>query len=300
MLRLVLCIIVVLILCPILRAAAENELVVDAPQFRIWPGDAPGSETVVAREEWMPPTDGFHRVKNVHQPSMYAFLPPKEKATGAAFVISCGGGHQYFSIELEGFDVSKRLNELGIACFVLKSRLARTEGFNYKVEVESLADVQRAIRVVRSRASEWNLDAKKIGIMGFSAGGELAALASTRGTDGKADAADPVERESSRPDFAVLGYPGGKLGTLAIPQNTPPSFIVVAADDNLSTNAAEYYIALKKASIPAELHIYTHGGHGFGMRGRVPEFKDNPAAKWPDRLQEWLADRGILKSVHSR
>jgi endo-1,4-beta-xylanase len=289
-----LCMIFTLLMTPLLRAALPNEFVVDAPQVKLYPGDAPGSEGATAPEEWMPPNDGFHRVKNIHNPSMYVFLPPKERTTGAAFIICCGGGHQYLSIELEGFDVSKRLNEMGIASFVLKSRLSRTEGFNYKVDVESLADAQRAIRTVRSRAAEWNVDPKRVGIMGFSAGGELAALASTRSTDGKPDAADPVEQQSSRPDFAVIGYPGGKLGALEIPKTSPPTFIVVAADDNLSINAAEYYIALKKAAIPTELHIYDHGGHGFGMRGRVPEFKDNPAAKWPERLREWMVDREIL------
>jgi endo-1,4-beta-xylanase len=292
--RLAVWITAILLSCPLLRAAAENEFVVDAPQVQLWPNGAPGSVGVTAKEEWMPPTDGFYRVKNIHNPSMYVFLPPREKATGAAFIICCGGGHQYLSIELEGFDVSKRLNEMGIAAFVLKSRLAKTEGYNYKVDVESLQDVQRAIRTVRSRAKEWNVNPQKLGVMGFSAGGELGALASTRFDAGKPDAADPIDRESSRPDFAVLGYPGGKLGSLEIPKDAPPTFIVVAADDNLSTNSAEYYIALKKAGIPAELHIYDHGGHGFGMRGRNAEFKDNPASKWPQRLQEWLTDRTIL------
>lgn len=291
-------IIICLLVCPLLHAALENELVVDAPQVKLWPNGVPSTQPVSAKEEWMPPTDGFHRVRNIHDPSFYVFLPPKEKASGAAVVIYCGGGHQYLAIELEGFDVSKRLNEMGIASFVLKSRLARTPGFNYKVDVESLADAQRAIRLVRSRAAEWNVDPKRVGVMGFSAGGELGALASTRFDAGKADASDPVDKQSSRPDFAVLGYPGGKLASLEIPKETPPTFIVVAADDNLSTNAAEYYVALKKAGLTAELHIFAHGGHGFGMRGRVPEFKDNPASGWPLLLQQWLKDQGVLKKAN--
>jgi endo-1,4-beta-xylanase len=179
---------------------------------------------------------------------------------------------------------------MGIAAFVLKSRLAHTPGFNYRVDVESLQDAQRAIRTLRSRAREWNLKPDKIGIMGFSAGGEISALVETRFDAGKPDSMDPVERVSSRPDVAGLGYPGGKLAAVLVPKDAPATFLVVNNDDNLAPNSAEFYLALRKAGVPAELLIFNRGGHGFGMTGRTPEFASEPVAVWPDRLRDWLQD----------
>jgi endo-1,4-beta-xylanase len=161
--------------------------------------------------------------------------------------------------------------------------------------VESLADAQRAIRLVRSRAQEWRVDPARVGIMGFSAGGELAALAETRIQTGDTNAADPIDRLSSRPDFVVLGYPGIKPANLTVPNDTPPTFIVVANDDNLSAAAAEYYGKLKAAHVQAELHIYLTAGHGFGMTGRTPAFASLPVAHWPQQLREWMTALGFLK-----
>ena len=145
-----------LFVCALLRASDPNAIDLKAPEVRLWPKDAPGSEGVTAPEVWNPVTDGFHRVRGIHQPSLTVFLPPKDKATGVAYVICPGGGHNYLVMDLEGANVARRLNAMGIAAFILKSRLAHTEGFNYKVEVESLADAQRAIRTVRSRAGGTN------------------------------------------------------------------------------------------------------------------------------------------------
>jgi endo-1,4-beta-xylanase len=277
------------------RAADPNSIDLHAPEVALWPKGAPGSENVQAKEEWNPSTDGFHRVKNIHQPSLTVFLPPKDKANGVAFVICPGGGHNYLVMDLEGANVAKVLNGMGIAAFVLKSRLAHTPGFNYKVEVESLADAQRAIRTVRSRAKEWHVDTTHVGIMGFSAGGELSALAESRWDRGKPGDADHVERESSRPDFAVLAYPGGKAASVTYTQETPPTFIVVATDDNLSPNSIEYWTALRKAGVPAELHVYRRAGHGFGMTGRTPAFAALPVASWPARFHDWMLDMEFLK-----
>jgi acetyl esterase/lipase len=175
----------------------------------LWPDGAPGSEGKTAPERWIEggTPDAFHRVTDIHKPSITAFLPPKDKATGAAFLIAPGGAHRYLVVDLEGEFVARKLNEMGVAAFVLKSRLAKAEGSTYKADVESLADMQRAVRVVRDRAKEWGVDVTRVGVMGFSAGGYLAALAENRGDAGRADAADPAERMSSKPDFAVLGYP---------------------------------------------------------------------------------------------
>ena len=159
------------VLCALAHGADPNAIDLKAPEIALWPNGAPGSEGVTAKEEWMPSTDGFHRVRNIHRPSITVFLPPKDKATGVAYVICPGGGHNYLVMDLEGANVAHRLNAMGIAAFILKSRLAHTTDYHYKVDVESLADAQRAIRTVRSRAREWNVDTAHVGIMGFSAGG---------------------------------------------------------------------------------------------------------------------------------
>jgi len=276
------------------RAADPNAIDLKAPEIKLWPNGAPGSEGVTAREEWNPSTDGFHRVRNIHQPSITVFLPPKDKATGVGYVLCPGGGHNYLVMDLEGANVARILNGMGIAAFILKSRLANKKDYHYKVNVESLADAQRAIRTVRSRASEWGVDTAHVGIMGFSAGGELAAYAETRWDRGKPDAVDIIERQSSRPDFAVLAYPGGKAANLTVTKETPATFIVVNNDDNLALASADYYAAIRKAGVPVELHIYNRGGHGFGMTGRTPAFAQLPVSGWPARFREWMMDMGFL------
>jgi len=170
---------------------AGDALSLARPEIPLWPNGAPGSEGHTSAEKWNPAADGFHRVTNIHNPSITVFLPPKAEASGAAVIVCPGGGHQYLVMDLEGSMVAERLNSMGIAAFVLKSRLARAPGSTYRVE-DSLADAQQALRLVRSRASEWNIKTNRVGIMGFSAGGEIAALAETRSTG-----------PETRPDFAV-------------------------------------------------------------------------------------------------
>jgi endo-1,4-beta-xylanase len=283
-----------MVFCALAYAQDPNAIDLGAPEIALWSNGAPGSPGVTTKEEWIPTTDGFHRVRNIHQPSITVFLPAKEKATGVAYVICPGGGHNYLVMDLEGANVARRLNSMGIAAFILKSRLANTKGATYKVDVESLADAQRAIRLVRFRAREWSVDAAHVGIMGFSAGGELAAYAETRWDRGQPDSADPVERQSARPDFAVLAYPGGKAANLTATAETPATFIVVNNDDPLAPASAGYYAALRKAGVPVELHIYNRGGHGFGMTGRTPAFAQLPVAGWPERFHEWMVDMGFL------
>lgn len=275
---------------------AEDALRFSQQEVRLWPHGAPGSEghSGIA-PVWRPSTDGFHRITNIHDPSLVVFLPPKEKATGAGFVICPGGGHAYLVMDLEGSLVAERLNAMGIAAFVLKSRLARAEGSPYNVETHSLMDTQRALRLVRSRAREWNVDPRKIGIMGFSAGGHLAALAETRFDAGNPQAPDPIDRVSDRPDFAVLAYAGLRNSNITVPKDTPPTFIVVATDDPLSAGSVEQYNKLRTAGVPVEAHFYGKAGHGFGMTGRTPEFRQWPVAHWPEQLHEWLIDQGVLR-----
>jgi acetyl esterase/lipase len=283
--------------------AASGPYELKGPTIFLWPHGAPGSEGKTAPERWIDSTaagqkpDPYHRVTDIHNPSITAFLPPKDRANGAAFIIAPGGAHRYLVVDLEGELVAKKLNEMGIAGFVLKSRLARAEGSTYRVEVESLADLQRAIRVVRGRASEWGVDPARVGAMGFSAGGQLAALAENKYDGGDSNAPDPIDRVSSKPDFVVLGYPGlGGGSDFGITKQTPPTFIFVNNDDPLSAASAQYYLALKKAGVEAELHVFRRGGHGVGATGRDPaEFQKLPVSQWPHLLEAWMNDLGLLK-----
>src|SRR3954468_8158188 len=164
----------------LLFVIAANLALAAQPEIPLWPNGAPGSEGITEKEIDIVSDDGMHRIKNVHNPSITVYLPAKEKATGAAFIVCPGGGHDHLAIDLEGYDIAQRLSDAGIAAFVLKYRLAKTPGANYKVEVHALQDTQRAIRTVRSRAQEWHINPQRIGVMGFSAGGALVGLAGTR------------------------------------------------------------------------------------------------------------------------
>ena len=186
----------VLLLCGVSPAATPNEV-------RLWPNGAPGSEGKTAAEVVEAPNKdhGYLKVTSVHQPSLTVFLPPADKATGAGMIIAPGGGHAFLNFDQEGTYVAEYLNSIGVAAFVLKYRLAREPGSTYKIEEHALADGQRAIRLLRSRATEWNLNPARIGIMGFSAGGEVAALAATRFDSGKPDADRPHRPPKFAPRF---------------------------------------------------------------------------------------------------
>jgi endo-1,4-beta-xylanase len=260
-------------------------------EVRLWPNGAPGSEGVKAPEvfESSPASKLPNRFTVVHYPSIYVFLPPKERANGLAVVIAPGGGHSQLVIDKEGWEVADWLNENGIAAFVLKYRLAKAKDSRYTVEGDALPDAARAMRTVRSRAAEWNLDPNRIGFMGFSAGGEIAALMETRFDAGNANAPDAVDRVSSRPDFAVVVYPGFKPGTITVPKDAPPTFLVCADDDRSHVvTTVTLYLDLEKQNVPAELHIYASGGHGFGLRP-----SSHPVSTWPDRLRDWMHDQKI-------
>jgi acetyl esterase/lipase len=259
------------------------------PAIPLWPHDAPGSEARSGDEKVMGTKE--HHISTIHRPSLTPFLPPKGKANGAALVICPGGGHRFLSIDHEGYDVARWLNEHGIAGFVLKYRLANEPGSTYKVDVDALADVRRAVRLVRSRAAEWGVDPGRLGVMGFSAGGDLAMLSGTRFEKGHADAIDPIDRLDSRPDFLVLIYPGFRPNTMHVTKETPPTFLMVADDDRFcAPGTITFYQELKKAGVSGELHVYARGGHGFGMRDRPL-----PVSSWTARLHDWMDERGYLK-----
>jgi acetyl esterase/lipase len=222
-------------------------------------------------------------VYNIHSPSLTVSLPAK--GNGAAAIVCPGGAHRYLAVDIEGFDVAKWLNEIGVTAFILKSRLSATEGTPYTIQ-HSIQDAQQALRVVRSRAAEWKVDPSRVGLMGFSAGAHLSLLAAT----------SPAG--SARPDFLVLVYPGGvRPESTVIPENTPQTLLLSAADDKMATQANLWlYPALLKAGVPAELHIYDRGGHGFGIRGRSPEFKTWSVSHWPEHVAQWMTARGITRS----
>jgi endo-1,4-beta-xylanase len=261
-------------------------------EVRLWPNGAPGSEGVTAQEVFTANAANPklpNNFKVVHYPSIYVFLPPAAKSTGMAMVIAPGGGHSQLVINKEGWDIATWLNDHGIAAFVVKYRLARAPESKYTVLDHALADTTRAVRLVRSRAKEWNIDPKRVGFIGFSAGGEMAALMETRFDRGNDSSADPVERQSSRPDFTVIVYPGFKPGEITVPKDAPPAFLVCADDDRSHVvTTVNLYLDLEKQGISSEMHIYAAGAHGFGMKQ-----SNLPVATWPDRLLAWMADRKL-------
>jgi len=301
-------------------------------EIRLWPNGAPGSEGVTAQEVSKPSVNPKYgklpgNFTVTHYPSIYVFLPPKDKATGAAMVVGPGGGHTQLVMEKEGWEVADWLNDHGIAAFVLKYRLARAPGSKYTLGKEVYADVARAMRLVRSRAQEWSIDPDRLGFIGFSAGGEVAGMIETKYDNGDPNSSDPIERVSSKPDFTVLIYPfyrpgsvpfrpgrGGAGAANAAPTVSPalmpivddrefpvrddaPPVLMVCANDDVShvVPTVKFYLELVAHKIPAEMHIYDYGGHGFGLR---PTKKPgSPVETWPARMAEWLAARGISKPL---
>lgn len=261
-------------------------------EIRLWPKGAPGSEGKTEPELQVKNAAGeVTSVSRIHHPSLTPYLPAKDKANGAAVLVIPGGGHRVLAIAHEGYNVGEWLRDHGIAAFVLKHRLARETNSTYQIEVESLADTQRAMRLIRSRAGEWNVDPVRLGVMGFSAGGELAWLVSARNDNGLADAKDAVDRQGCRPAFQALVYPGRSAAILPT-KEVSPVFLCAGYGDrqDISEGLAEAYLRFKKAGVPAELHMYSNAGHGFGQRAS----NKGPHAAWLDRFNEWLDARGML------
>ena len=281
----------------------------------IWPGKIPGSKTSKTYKEETNKNDaGRPRISRVTTPEMTVYLPQKEKANGTAVVICPGGGYGVLAIDHEGWDVATWLNSMGIAGIVLKYRLPSDEIMENK-NVGPLQDVQEAIRIVRRNAVKWNINPTRIGVMGFSAGGHLAGTASTMYNENVYQAVDDI---SARPDFSILiygvlsmqsdithkGSQTNLLGTtpekelaekfsneLRIDDQTPPAFLVHSADDKSVPveNSIRYFQALKSRNIPAELHIYESGGHGYGL---APN--GGTESQWPEACKQWLLKHGWL------
>jgi acetyl esterase/lipase len=269
----------------ILSAAAQKEIL-------LWPNGAPGSEGKNSDDSIRITSNNERVFTNVHHPSITSFLPATNKATGAAIIIAPGGGHYQLSMDSEGFNVAQWLSDNGIAAFVLKYRLAKGANSTYTVDGDEMADMQRAIRIVKSRAKEWNIDTARIGVLGFSAGGELAALAAMRFDSAVIKNADKIDMENCKPAFQALIYPGNSK-RFTVSKKSPPVFIVCGYKDrpDISQGMAELYLKYKEVNIPAELHIYATSGHGFGYR-----LNDTKAeAGWLARLKDWMADLNFIK-----
>jgi acetyl esterase/lipase len=260
-------------------------------EIPLWRAGAPGSEGKSAPEKVRITSEGDHVVSSVHRPTITPYLPDKRGATGTAIVVVPGGAHRELWMDHEGYNVARYLRDHGIAAFILKYRLARDSGSTYTIEGQSVPDLQRAIRLVRSNAAAWGVDTARIGVMGFSAGGEVAGRAAAGWDDGIATAADPIDRQSSRPAFQALIYPAW-LDSLAVTKRSPPLFIAAGNDDKLTPprGMTALYLKHKDAGVPAELHIYASAQHGFGIRPT----NHSPSAGWPDRLVEWLTDMKML------
>jgi acetyl esterase/lipase len=271
----------------------------DPPLVHLWPNGAPGFESrkdeTEIRDRHSKDTGEF-RTTNVHNPYVTVFLPPKDKATGAAVVVVPGGGHREMWVHHEGENVAKWLAERGVAAVVLRYRLAREQGSPYKIDVHAREDGQRALRLVRSKAAEWNVKPDRVGMMGFSAGGELTSLVCRKAEAGVADAKDPIDRESAVPSFHCLIYSGpqGIRNQTITKANAVPTFLAVGDEDGAVGWHITHYQDLKKAGVPAELHVYAKTPHAFGFRPYKATGK--PVESWPLRFHEFLGSIGMSKT----
>jgi acetyl esterase/lipase len=282
-------------------------------QIPLWPGvppetpPMPGPETIHSDPNALIGGKPVTSVTNVSQPTMTVYTPNGQN-TGAAVVVFPGGGFQILAIDLEGTDVCDWLTARGVTCVLLKYRVPSEpyrwqcdcRPHNRALSVPSLQDAQRALRLVRAHAAEWHVDPHRVGVLGFSAGGYLVAEVSTNFKRRIYAPVDDADKQSSRPDFALAIYPGHLAtdqGTLnpnvPVSHETPPTFLLQAEDDYVDgvDQALVYYTALKNAGVPAEMHLYAHGGHAFGLRPAA-----NPITRWPALAETWMRTVGMLPS----
>ena len=263
------------------------------PTVLLWPNGAPGSEGKTAGEKYRLNGDTLI-VSGVNRPSITVYAAAKAKATGVGVIVAPGGSFRELWITYEGYRVADWLTQHGITAFVLKYRLQNDPGSGYTTEGHSLPDIQRAVRLVRSRAAEWGVDPNRVGVMGFSAGGALAGLAGSRYDDPVNNPVDEIDKLSAKPAFSALIY-GTPFSApmdlqVKIPKDMPLVFMAAGGDDSVSAAYPEIYKKLKDAGVSVELHIYAGVGHGFGLQPTSPL----SVSGWPDRLWEWLFDRGLL------
>ena len=272
----------------------------------LWPKGAPNEKGDVGEEhDTTKPSDGLVsgqrviRLGNVSKPEITLYRPSKEKETGTAVVVCPGGGYNILAMDLEGTEICEWFNSIGVTGVLLKYRVPTRPGDDK--HILPLQDAQRALSLVRFHAKEWNLDPKRIGILGFSAGAHLTASLSTTFDRRAYEAVDDADRVSCRPDFSMPIYPAylalkdqdNKIAPdLNVTTNTPPTFLIQAEDDGVRVeNSLFYYLALKNAKVPVEMHLYPNGGHGYGLRP-----SDKLISSWPKRAEEWLRGLGMLQA----
>ncbi len=280
-------------------------------QLPIWPGVAPNAAWVAGPEvvRWAEdPADRARRhtvagkpwlyIERVSRPTMTVY-PPRGLNTGAAVVVFPGGGYSILAIDLEGSEVCEWLSSRGITCVLLKYRVPCMWTGRYRDCLTALQDAQRTVGLVRAQAAKWGIDPRKIGVLGFSAGGHMVAAVSTHWRKRSYAAVDAADSVSSRPDFAVALYPGHLVRgrqfvfnpDIVVTADTPPTFLVQAADDPVDPveNSLAYHAALRKAGVPVEMHIFQKGGHAFGLRPT-----QSPITCWPSLVERWLAAIGMI------
>jgi len=275
--------------------AREPDLILD-----VWTGRAPGEttdntgETLPRRENESPPAT---RIKAITHPRLFRYDTPAGTANGTAVVLLPGGGYNYVVVDKEGSEIASRLNELGITAYVLHYRTK--DGSNTPLWKHPVQDAQRAVSLLRANAKAWKLAPDRIGILGCSAGGQAAAITATAFASRHYPPQDAVDRVSCRPDFAVLVYPWKLLqpesetllDEITIGPESPPTLLIHAHNDSAtSLSSAYFYLGLKQHGVPAEMHVYQTGGHGYGMR----PVEGAVVHTWPDRAADWLRVRGLV------
>jgi|GEM_PF-166779 len=286
-----------LLLFPLLASSADS-----LPVLNVWPKAAPGEKGDLGDEKQTKAKgrDAITSITNVSTPTLTIYRPAKDKNTGAAIVVAPGGGYTNLAWEHEGTMVGEWLQSIGVTGVVLKYRVPRrADSPKGAPPIGALQDAQRAISLTRANAKEWGVDPNRVGMLGFSAGGHLTAWAATNFDKRAYEPIDDTDKLSCRPDFAVLIYPGGLVDRanpdqlapeIRVSKTTPPCFFALAYNDNGPLDGSlKMVAALKKAGVPAEMHIYAQGGHGFGMRSG-----ERPHATWPTRCAEWLKSEGFL------
>ncbi len=280
-------------LTPLLGAAPD--------EIKVWATSVPGEANFKAPapdpNAKPPKDDGVLRVTLVTEPTLTLFPAPADKANGTAVLVCPGGGYNILAFDKEGTEIAEWLNSIGVTAAVLKYRVPRRD--KDIPHAAPLQDAQRSLRVIRQNAEAWGVNPKAVGILGFSAGGNLTVMAGTHWDETTYKKQDKADDLSCRPDFMIPIYPAylgdekkpGPLSPLVrVTKETPPTFVAVTQDDLLrDVNAALFYVELKKAAVPAELHIYTKGGHGYGLRPSA-----DPVHTWPKRCEEWLGAMGFL------
>lgn len=274
---------------------------IGADEIKLWPGEVPGDSGFKAPPPNPNPRpvkdDGTIRLALVTEPTITIYRAPADKANGAAVVICPGGGYNILAWNKEGTEVAEWLNSIGVTAAVLKYRVPRRD--KDAPHAAPLQDAQRALRLIRRDAKSLGVDEKRVGILGFSAGGNLTVMAGTHWNETTYPKQDAADELSCRPDFLIPIYPAylgdektlGPVSPLVrVTKETPPTFCAVTHDDSLrGANAALFYVELKRAGVPAELHIFTKGGHGYGLRPSA-----DPVSRWPKHCEDWLRAMGLL------